>query len=406
MEQKKPEENHPPNSRGTNNKTLSSKSSDISIENNSRKNILEKKSINEIYETYKRGLDISNFTMKRAIKSVGKWIMNVENNRNLQMRSDFDEEKEYKLEKQREIQSHIEELSNYYEGENKITYFNEKIRQHKELYLKYTEMKENIEAKIRALKDIIPDLEKKIFLYKIQLRNINKENLKLMGQINHFENEISNKLEEDLENIYYNIDNRLNDSTSLNNSSLIGNSINVQEILEKNENLKKKKEKIDELKEILKEKKNENDYLIKNINMLNNNYFRCRKIYREGMYEIAKELLRINEIELDKVINNSNTNFNSLYFDIFKTNYNNGKTNKDFLKIPIINSNIKTKFKYPVAEKAQPNDLLYKVVKNIINENNVANKINNIKKNKFSWDEFKDFSAYQVYTLLNLNKKI
>ena len=159
MEQKKPEENHPPNSRGTNNKTLSSKSSDISIENNSRKNILEKKSINEIYETYKRGLDISNFTMKRAIKSVGKWIMNVENNRNLQMRSDFDEEKEYKLEKQREIQSHIEELSNYYEGENKITYFNEKIRQHKELYLKYTEMKESIEAKIRALKDIIPDLE-------------------------------------------------------------------------------------------------------------------------------------------------------------------------------------------------------------------------------------------------------
>ena len=405
MEQKKPEENHPPNSRGTNNKTLSSKSSDISIENNSRKNILEKKSINEIYETYKRGLDISNFTMKRAIRSVGKWIMNVENNRNLQMRSDFDEEKEYKLEKQREIQSHIEELSNYYEGENKITYFNEKIRQHKELYLKYTEMKESIEAKIRALKDIIPDLEKKIFLYKIQLKNINKENLKLMGQINHFENEISNKLEEDLENIYYNIDNRLNDSTSLNNSSLIGNSINVQEILEKNENLKKKKEKIDELKEILKEKKNENDYLIKNINMLNNNYFRCRKIYREGMYEIAKELLRINEIELDKVINNSNTNFNSLYFDIFKTNYNNGKTNKDFLKIPIINSNIKTKFKYPVAEKAQPNDLLYKVVKNIINENNVANKINNIKKNKFSWDEFKDFSAYQVYTLLNLNKK-
>ena len=405
MEQKKPEENHPPNSRGTNNKTLSSKSSDISIENNSRKNILEKKSINEIYETYKRGLDISNFTMKRAIRSVGKWIMNVENNRNLQMRSDFDEEKEYKLEKQREIQSHIEELSNYYEGENKITYFNEKIRQHKELYLKYTEMKESIEAKIRALKDIIPDLEKKIFLYKIQLRNINKENLKLMGQINHFENEISNKLEEDLENIYYNIDNRLNDSTSLNNSSLIGNSINVQEILEKNENLKKKKEKIDELKEILKVKKNENDYLIKNINMLNNNYFRCRKIYREGMYEIAKELLRINEIELDKVINNSNTNFNSLYFDIFKTNYNNGKTNKDFLKIPIINSNIKTKFKYPVAEKAQPNDLLYKVVKNIINENNVANKINNIKKNKFSWDEFKDFSAYQVYTLLNLNKK-
>ena len=77
----------------------------------------------------------------------------------------------------------------------------------------------------------------------------------------------------------------------------------------------------------------------------------------------------------------------------------------DFLRKPIINDNIKKKFQYPVVEKAQPNDLLYKVVKNIIDENNTSNKINNIKKNKFSWDEFKDFSAYQVYTLLNINKE-
>ena len=122
------------------------------------------------------------------------------------------------------------------------------------------------------------------------------------------------------------------------------------------------------------------------------------------MHEIAKELLRINEIELDKVINNSNTNFNSLYFDIFKTNYNNGQLNNDFLRNSIINDNINKKYQYPVSEKAQPNDLLYKVVKNIIDENNTTNKINNIKKNKFSWNEFKDFSAYQIYTLLNINK--
>ena len=124
------------------------------------------------------------------------------------------------------------------------------------------------------------------------------------------------------------------------------------------------------------------------------------------MHEIAKELLRINEIELDKVINNSNTKFNSLYFDIFKTNFNNGKNNNDFLKTPIINNNINKKFKYPIVEKSQPNDLLYKVVKNIIDENNNSNKINNIKKNKFSWEEFKDFSAYQIYTLLNINKEV
>ena len=52
--------------------------------------------------------------------------------------TDFDEEKEYKLEKQKEIQNHIEELSNDYENEKKITYFNEKINQHKELLSKYS----------------------------------------------------------------------------------------------------------------------------------------------------------------------------------------------------------------------------------------------------------------------------
>ena len=33
-------------------------------------------------------------------------------------------------------------------------------------------------------------------------------------------------------------------------------------------------------------------------------------------------------------------------------------------------------------------------------------KISNLKKNKIEWDEFKNFSAYQVYTILNMNKDI
>ena len=393
---------------------FSQKSSESSPEN-SMKNILKRKSVQDLYSSYKRDLGLSHFTIKRAIKSVGKWIMNVEYNRNLQMRSDFDEEKEFKLEKQKEIQNHIEELSNYYKGENKISYFNNKIKQHQELFMKYNEIKEKIDEKIKMMKDIIPSLEKKILGYKMQLKKLNKENLKLMEQVNKFENELSNKLEEDLEKIKYNVDNikfdesknlSISQMTSGNNSFIFNNSINISQILDKNENLKKKKEKVDALKEYLNEKKNENDYLIKNINRLNNNFFKCKKIYREGMHEIAKELLRINEIELDKVINNSNTTFNSLYFDIFKTNFNNGKNNNDFLKTPIINNNINKKFKYPIVEKSQPNDLLYKVVKNIIDENNNSNKINNIKKNKFPWDEFKNFSAYQIYTLLNINKEI
>ena len=397
------------------NTTLSIKSSEASIEN-SRKNIFEPRDIKDLYSSYKRDLSLSNFTLKRAIKNVGQWIMNVENNRNLQIRSDFDEEKEYKLEKQKEIQNHIEELSNHYQNENKIKYFNNKIKQHKELFKNYSEIKDKIDEKLKMLKNIVPELEKKIFDYKIQLRKMNKENLKLMGQVNKFENELSDKLEEDLDNFQLNFDNsKFNESKDIrnnmsqasngDNSSFLNNSINIPEILDKNENLKKKNDKVCELKQYLKEKKKENDYLIKNINLLYNNFFKCKKIYREGMHEIAKELLRINEIELDKVINNSNTNFNSLYFDIFKTNYNNGQLNNDFLRNSIINNNINEKYQFPIKEKAQPNDLLYKVVKNIIDENNTTNKINNIIKNKFSWNEFKEFSAYQIYTLLNINKE-
>ena len=397
------------------NTTLSIKSSEASIEN-SRKNIFEPRDIKDLYSSYKRDLSLSNFTLKRAIKNVGQWIMNVENNRNLQIRSDFDEEKEYKLEKQKEIQNHIEELSHHYQNENKITYFNNKIKQHKELFKNYSEIKDKIDEKLKILKNIVPELEKKIFDYKIQLRKMNKENLKLMGQVNKFENELSDKLEEDLDNFQLNFDNsKFNESKDIrnnmsqasngDNSSFLNNSINIPEILDKNENLKKKNDKVCELKQYLKEKKKENDYLIKNINLLYNNFFKCKKIYREGMHEIAKELLRINEIELDKVINNSNTNFNSLYFDIFKTNYNNGQLNNDFLRNSIINNNINEKYQFPIKEKAQPNDLLYKVVKNIIDENNTTNKINNIIKNKFSWNEFKEFSAYQIYTLLNINKE-
>ena len=397
------------------NTTLSIKSSEASIENSS-KNIFEPRDIKDLYSSYKRDLSLSNFTLKRAIKNVGQWIMNVENNRNLQIRSDFDEEKEYKLEKQKEIQNHIEELSNHYQNENKITYFNNKIKQHKELFKNYSEIKDKIDEKLKMLKNIVPELEKKIFDYKIQLRKMNKENLKLMGQVNKFENELSDKLEEDLDNFQLNFDNsKFNESKDIrnnmsqasngDNSSFLNNSINIPEILDKNENLKKKNDKVCELKQYLKEKKKENDYLIKNINLLYNNFFKCKKIYREGMHEIAKELLRINEIELDKVINNSNTNFNSLYFDIFKTNYNNGQLNNDFLRNSIINNNINEKYQFPIKEKAQPNDLLYKVVKNIIDENNTTNKINNIIKNKFSWKEFKEFSAYQIYTLLNINKE-
>jgi hypothetical protein len=416
-------------------------------------NVFNIKKGKELYDAYKRDLGISEFTMKKAIKSVGEWVINFETQRNLQMRNEFDEEKEYKLEKQKQIENQIEEISNDNDSDKMIKYFNEKISQQENLLEQYTEIKNKIDIKIKSIKEMIPNLEKKANSYKAELKKVNRENLKLMEQINEFEKELSMKLVEEINNFKNNLpdentmnllmnSNSLNSSdtlsTNVNNSQTINglnysdiiknitmlnnknfnntdntlsystnfNSINIQEILEKNEKLRKKQEKINKLKEILKEKKMENDYLMKNINQMNNNFFKCKKVYNEGMHEIAKELLKINEMELDKVINNSNTNFNSLYFDIFKTNYNSGQSKNDLLRLPIINSNINKKFKYPIMEKSEPNDLLYKVIKNIIEENNTNNKINNMKKNKFSWDEFKDFSAYQIYTLLNINKDI
>ena len=416
-------------------------------------NVFNLKKGKELYDAYKRDLGISEFTMKKAIKSVGEWVINFETQRNLQMRNEFDEEKEYKLEKQKQIENQIDEISNDNDSDKMIKYFNEKISQQENLLEQYTEIKKKIDIKIKSIKEMIPNLEKKVNSYKAELKKVNRENLKLMEQINEFEKELSLKLVEEINNFKNNMpdentmnllmnNNSLNSSdtlsTNVNNSQTINglnysdiiknitmlnnknfnntdntlsystnfNSINIQEILEKNEKLRKKQEKINKLKEILKEKKIENDYLMKNINQMNNNFFKCKKVYNEGMHEIAKELLKINEMELDKVINNSNTNFNSLYFDIFKTNYNSGQSKNDLLRLPIINSNINKKFKYPIMEKSEPNDLLYKVIKNIIEENNTNNKINNMKKNKFSWDEFKDFSAYQIYTLLNINKDI
>ena len=139
---------------------------------------------------------------------------------------------------------------------------------------------------------------------------------------------------------------------------------------------------------------------------MNYSYFYCKKIFSEGLHEIAKELLKINEMELEKVVNNThnNSNSNSLYFDIFKTNYNSGQSKNDLLKLPMINVNKNVKYKYPVFEKSEPSGLLYKVIKNIIEENNFNTKIKNLKENKFPWEEFQEFSGYQIYTLLNINK--
>ena len=82
------------------------------------------------------------------------------------------------------------------------------------------------------------------------------------------------------------------------------------------------------------------------------------------------------------------------------------KKNDDTLKLPLINKNITKKYNYPIVEKSNPNTLIYNVIRNILDENHNSSKLSNIRKNKIDWEDFQKFSAYQIYSILNMNKEI
>ncbi len=142
---------------------------------------------------------------------------------------------------------------------------------------------------------------------------------------------------------------------------------------------------------------------------MNTECFTYKKIFNEGIHEIGKELLKLHEMQLDKVINNkgnNKSNINSIYFEMVKSNGNgNDKKNDTLFKLPQINANIIKKYKFPINEKRTPETLIFNVIKKMVNESHNLNKAINLKKNKFSWEEFKTFSAYQIFTILNLNKR-
>ena len=399
----------------------------------------EKKKDRPLYDKYKRDLDISQFMMKKAIDSVDSWVLDVENHRNYKMESDFNKEKDFKMLEQNEIKNQIEELSSNSDNELQIQYFNSKISEQQELYDNYSNMNDKIILRIKELKENIPSLENTVKEYSEELKKINKENLKIMDQISMIEREINyhNSLGENhnstnVSNSYNNktnvsniLDSPRNQSYSLinndnnfsksnimnSNISSLGNknksreSINLNEIMEENEEIKNQYIQILQLKKIYKSKKKENKILLKNIADMNTECFTYKRIFNEGIHEIAKELLKLHEMQLDKVINNkgkNKSNINSIYFEMVKSN---DKKNDTLFKLPKINDNIMKKYKFPINEKRTPETLIFNVIKKMVNESHNLNKAINLKKNKFSWEEFKTFSAYQIYTILNLNKK-
>ena len=405
----------------------------------SRSESIEKKKKKErpLYNKYKKDLDLSRFLMRKAINNVDNWVLGVENQRNYKMKSDFDNEKEFKLAEQNEIKNQIEELSNDNANEQLIQYFNNKISEQQELFNNYNEMNEEIISKIKELKEMIPSLEKNVNKKNDELKKYNKENLKLMDQISKLESEINyqnslidnnyslNYISENNNNIdsptkgnysslnsensnNINVGNNGNISNRKNNQS--GESVNINEIIEENEDIRNQYSYILQLKKTYKQKKKENLNLLKNISEMNTDFFSFKKMFNEGMHEIAKELLKLHEMQLDKVINNSgdnNSNPNSIYFEMVKRDGNgNDKKNDTHFKLPLINSNIVKKYNFPINEKRTPETLMFNVIKNMMDESHNLNKIINLKKNKFTWEEFKNFSAYQIFTILNLNKNV
>ena len=394
---------------------------------------MEQQTKKNLLENYRKDLALSEFSMKNAISNIEDWVKNNENQRNYKMKSEFEREKEYKLEEQAEIKNQIEQLASNNINERLINHFNNKINQQQELYNKYYEMREEINSKIKFLKETIPELEVKVNQKSEKLKQINKENLKLMEQISQMEknantstvniNTISNSNINNANNSMNTVgsDVNINKSLQISNEKIIPNSINIKELVEENEQIRAQYKRILMLKKQLILKRKENEHQSRAITEMNRDCFSFKKIFTEGMHEIAKELLKIHEIQLDKVIassnntlNNSGSNLNnsgsinnSLYFEIVKGNINgNESKNDDTLRLPIIHNNIMKKYNYPIVEKTNPTSLVYQVIKNMLEESHNLNKVVNMKKNKFSWDEFKKFSAYQIYTILNLNKEV
>ena len=368
----------------------------LSVDTHSNKSTLNNK-INTklLYEQSKKQLEPYQNKMIYTIKNIEEMVKNGEKQRNYKMKSEFEREKEYKLEEQSDIKNKIEELSKNNINEKLINHFNLKINQQENLYNKYDEMIEEINNKIKILQKALPPLEQKVNQKNKKLKLLNKENLTLMDKINDFENENNfnsnnnNNVSTNMNNSQYGNNSSviLNNSQTnnqsvniLNNSDKLPGGIKINEIVKENEDIKNQYEHILELKKTYKNKKIQNQKLIKTINEMNTDCFLFKKIFNEGMHEIGKELLKIHELKLDKVINGTNNKkANSLYFQIVKDKMNgNEKKNDEVLKLPLINKNIAQKYNYPIVEKSNPNTLIYNVLRNILDEKHNSSKISNI----------------------------
>lgn len=144
----------------------------------------------------------------------------------------------------------------------------------------------------------------------------NQENLKLMEKIAELENKknltknesssimkISNtenneKMSKTLEDMNFTANANKTYNSKMKDSSIL----NITEFIEENDKLKEKFEIINFLKEKLRLRKKENKYIGNQISKVTSQIHLMASIFNEGMHEISRELLKIHEIQLEKVL--------------------------------------------------------------------------------------------------------
>lgn len=327
----------------------------------------------------------------------------------------------------------------------KINKFNEALPElESKIKTKQSKLKKINHENLELLEKIQEIKLRKIREYKTQIENNNINNSNYNNSVNNNNNANSNNIdvyENNANSITNNNTNNNNDTlnNNMNNSSILNKSkmqnplnqskqskfkyseygkdnalnkslLNITEIIDENVYLKDKFAELREKKTTLIKFRKENKLLSNEISSINAQIFFLSKVFSEGMHEIGVELRKVHEIQLDKIIN-KNSYGNSLYFELVKDIYPSNLSGNCYpltkeIKLPIIHDNIQRKYNYPIIEKSEPKTFIYNVIKNMIDEHQLLNRNLNIRKKKFDWNEFCDFTAYQMFTILSLNKEI
>ena len=151
--------------------------------NNSNKENNVKKKKKVLYEASKKQLEPYQKNMIITIKNIEEMVKNNEKQRNYKMKSEFEREKECKLEEQSDIKKQIDDISKNNINERLINHFNIRISRQQELFDQFDEMKADILNKINIIKSTIPSLEKSVKEKNEKLKNLNKNNLILLDKI-------------------------------------------------------------------------------------------------------------------------------------------------------------------------------------------------------------------------------